>query len=96
MPKPGISQEDLSHLGEKSWETQFAVIQGDDLVNSLFTKLYDGYVDGPPESAGEFNSYFVQCMCHDLLLIYLRVVSVQVHGFMIRMDMSTFGKISPT
>jgi hypothetical protein len=92
---PGISQDDLGHLGENSWETPFGVIEGD-VIDSLFAKLYDGYVDAPPAIAGESNSHHVKLLPHDMLLISSRVVSFQGNGCMIPMVTTTFAKTSPT
>ena len=91
----GISQGDLGHLGDNSWETPFGVIEGD-FVDSLFSKLYDGYVDAPPVIAGESNSHLVKLLSHDVLLISSRVVSFQVNGCMIPMVTTTFAITSPT
>lgn len=48
---PGASREQLDKFGENSWETPFAVIEGD-VSQSAITKIYDGYGDMPPWGKG--------------------------------------------
>jgi peptidyl-prolyl cis-trans isomerase A (cyclophilin A) len=48
---PGTSQEQLNKFGENSWETPFAVIEGD-VEKSALTKIYSGYGDMPPFGKG--------------------------------------------
>ena len=48
---PGASQHQLDAFGQNSWETPFAIIEGD-VENSALTKLYDGYGDMPPAGGG--------------------------------------------
>lgn len=42
---PGASQEQLDYFGENSWETPFAVLQGD---ANVLSKIYSDYGDMPP------------------------------------------------
>ncbi|KAL3775599.1 hypothetical protein ACHAW5_003502 [Stephanodiscus triporus] len=46
---PGASQEQLDYFGENSWETPFAVVQGD---LEILTNIYSGYGDMPPWGTG--------------------------------------------
>lgn len=48
---PGASQQQLDKFGENSWETPFAVIEGD-VEKSALTKIYSGYGDMPPWGKG--------------------------------------------
>ena len=48
---PGASQEQLDKFGENSWETPFAVIDGD-VEKSALKKIYSGYGDMPPWGKG--------------------------------------------
>lgn len=48
---PGVSQEQLDNFGSNSWETPFAVIDGD-VTKSALTKIYSGYGDMPPWGSG--------------------------------------------
>jgi len=49
---PGTGQEQLDYLGENSWETPFAVVQGSDSDDGVLTRIYSGYGDMPPEGKG--------------------------------------------
>lgn len=46
---PGTSWEQLDYFGTDSWETPFAVVQGN---LTILTEIYSGYGDMPPEGAG--------------------------------------------
>lgn len=48
---PGTSEEQLEKFGENSWETPFAVIDGD-VEKSALNKIYSGYGDMPPFAKG--------------------------------------------
>jgi len=48
---PGVSKENLDKLGENSWETPFAKIEGD-VSKSALKKIYSGYGDMPPFGKG--------------------------------------------
>lgn len=48
---PGIKQRNLDKLGENSWETPFAIIEGD-VEKSALKKIYSGYGDMPPYGRG--------------------------------------------
>ncbi|KAL7536284.1 hypothetical protein ACHAXR_007047 [Thalassiosira sp. AJA248-18] len=48
---PGASQEQLDKFGDNSWETPFAVIDGD-VNKSALKKIYSGYGDMPPWGTG--------------------------------------------
>lgn len=48
---PGTSQEQLDKFGENSWETPFAIIDGD-VEKSGLMKIYSGYGDMPPFGTG--------------------------------------------
>jgi len=48
---PGTSTEQLEKFGENSWETPFAVIDGD-VDKSALNKIYSGYGDMPPFAKG--------------------------------------------
>ena len=48
---PGVNQEQLDKFGENSWETPFAVVEGD-VEKSALTKIYSGYGDMPPWGNG--------------------------------------------
>ena len=49
---PGASEEQLNRFGENSWETPFAVLDGD-VQTSALNKIYAGYRDQPPWGKGE-------------------------------------------
>lgn len=57
---PGVSGEQLEKFGENSWETPFAVIDGD-VEKSALKKIYSGYGDMPPFAKGVFS--FISCAC---------------------------------
>jgi len=57
---PGASQEQLDYFGENSWETPFAVVQGD---LEILTKIYSGYGDMPPWGIGELIFSFIVHVC---------------------------------
>lgn len=48
---PGAAKEQLNKFGENSWETPFAVIEGD-VEKSALKKIYSGYGDMPPWGKG--------------------------------------------
>lgn len=48
---PGATAEQLGKFGENSWETPFAIIDGD-VEKSGLTKIYSGYGDMPPFGQG--------------------------------------------
>lgn len=48
---PGTSEEQLEKFGENSWETPFAIIDGD-VEKSALSKIYSGYGDMPPFAKG--------------------------------------------
>ena len=48
---PGVTQPQLDAFGENSWETPFAVIDGD-VNKSALKKIYSGYGDMPPFGKG--------------------------------------------
>ncbi len=48
---PGAAKEQLNKFGENSWETPFAVIDGD-VEKSALKKIYSGYGDMPPWGKG--------------------------------------------
>lgn len=50
---PGTSQEQLDKFGENSWETPFAIIDGD-VEKSGLMKIYSGYGDMPPFGTGKW------------------------------------------
>jgi len=52
---PGTPKEELEKLGQNSWETPFAVIDGD-VTQSALTKIYSGYGDAKGELAVEVTS----------------------------------------
>lgn len=52
---PGASPEQLEKFGENSWETPFAVIEGD-VEKSALKKIYSGYGDMPPWGKGPDSS----------------------------------------
>lgn len=52
---PGTSAEQLEKFGENSWETPFAVIDGD-VEQSALKKIYSGYGDMPPFANGPDSS----------------------------------------
>lgn len=52
---PGCGQEQLDRFGENSWETPFAVIDGD-VNKSGLAKIYSGYGDMPPFGKGPDSS----------------------------------------
>ena len=52
---PGISQQKLDRLGENTWETPFAVVEGD-VEKSALKKIYSGYGDMPPWGKGPESS----------------------------------------
>mmetsp|Transcript_19967 Transcript_19967/g.29612 ORF Transcript_19967/g.29612 Transcript_19967/m.29612 type:complete len:314 (-) Transcript_19967:100-1041(-) len=48
---PGATQQQLDKFGENTWETPFAVIEGD-VEKSALKKIYSGYGDMPPYGRG--------------------------------------------
>ena len=52
---PGTSQQQLDRFGENTWETPFAVIEGD-VEKSALKKIYSGYGDMPPWGNGPESS----------------------------------------
>lgn len=48
---PGVDQEQLDYFGENSWETPFALLEGN-VEESALTKIYSGYGDMPPWGEG--------------------------------------------
>mmetsp|Transcript_2760 Transcript_2760/g.5049 ORF Transcript_2760/g.5049 Transcript_2760/m.5049 type:complete len:320 (+) Transcript_2760:99-1058(+) len=52
---PGASQEQMDKFGENSWETPFAVVDGD-VNKSALKKIYSGYGDMPPFAKGPDTS----------------------------------------
>merc|ERR1712127_823118 len=48
---PGASPEQREKFGENSWETPFALIEGD-VGKSGLNKIYSGYGDMPPFDKG--------------------------------------------
>ena len=51
---PGASEEQLNYFGENSWETPFAVVDGD-VNDSALTRIYSAYGDIDPWGSGEFR-----------------------------------------
>lgn len=49
---PGTSQHQLNYFGTNSWETPFAVIEGD-VNESALSRIYSGYGDMAPYGEGE-------------------------------------------
>jgi len=52
---PGATQKQLDEFGQNSWETPFAVIDGD-VNKSALKKIYSGYGDMPPFGKGPDSS----------------------------------------
>lgn len=89
---PGASQEQLDYFGENSWETPFAVVQGD---LEILTKIYSGYGDMPPWGSGElifsFTCLFAEISTHINILVQVRTRL----EYMTQMATSTSLKNSP-